>query len=231
MQELFIVYYVFINPHRNWKDIVLGQLKDIINSQIMNDKIYLDIVLSCKDAGVMQDAANIIDRFLQEQGIHNYQIIYADDNSHFEYPGILQLYRRGQSNPNAYILYLHTKGMVYNNSNMGRSCEEMRLTHNIIHAWQKVVQILHDNEKIAKVTIACSKEGWGWYNFFWCKGSYLQNCKEPIKTSDRYYYESWLGYEGSNTYEDCYNLIFPEIKYYDPNEANVLINYLKIKHI
>ena len=32
------------------------------------------------------------------------------------------------------------------------------------------------------------------------KGSYLKKCTEPIKTTNRYYYETWLGLNGSNTF-------------------------------
>ena len=30
-------------------------------------------------------------------------------------------------------------------------------------------------------------------NFWWARASYLAGCPRPILTSERYYYESWLG--------------------------------------
>lgn len=60
------------------------------------------------------------------------------------------------------------------------------------------------------------------------RGSYFQGCKEPIISNDRYYYESWLGFNCSNTYKDCYNLINPEKHFYEPIEASELINNLEL---
>ena len=68
----------------------------------------------------------------------------------------------------------------------------------------------------------------GWFNFYWVKASYLRKCVEPIKSHDRYYYESWVGIHGSNTYEDCYNLISPETKHYEPHDAMYLLSRLSI---
>jgi hypothetical protein len=117
--------------------------------------------------------------------------------------------------------------MVYHR-NSGRIQLEMRLTQHTLFSWEKVVDILKNNNNINKVSLACSSKGWGWYNFFWVKGSYLKNCIEPIKTTNRYYYESWLGLNGSNTFEDCYNLINPDIKHYNNIEVERALSRLKV---
>lgn len=228
-QDIFIVYYVFINPSNDWKNIVIGQLQDIVSSKIMHTDAYnvnLDIVLSCHSADLIEVARRMIEEFFTRIAICNYTIVYATDNNFFEYPGIYQLYSRGCSNPDAICLYLHTKGMVFNRG-CGRVLAEIRLTRNVLHSWEKTVGILNGCKDINKATIACSANGWGWFNFFWVKGSYLKECcKEPIKTSDRYYYESWVGRYGSNTYEDCYNIIDDEVKYYEPGDASMLLSRL-----
>jgi hypothetical protein len=41
--NLNIIYYVFINPTRNWKIIIEGQMKDLQVSNIPYDKIYIHI--------------------------------------------------------------------------------------------------------------------------------------------------------------------------------------------
>lgn len=232
-QYIFIVYYVFINPYNDWKSIVTGQLNDIVASKILNMHtdtyhVNLDIVISCHSVDLIEVARTMIEEFFMRIAISNYTIVYASDNNFFEYPGIYQLYSRGCSNPDAICLYLHTKGMVFN-MNCGRVLCEIGLTRNLLHSWEKTVGILNLNKHINKATIACSTNGWGWFNFFWVKGSYLKECKEPIKSSDRYYYESWVGRYGSNTYEDCYNMINDEVKYYEPDDASMLLPSLKIE--
>ena len=54
------------------------------------------------------------------------------------------------------------------------------------------------NPAINKAGLSPAKEstdwgGWLWFNYFMAKGSYLCQCDNPIETTDRYYYESWLG--------------------------------------
>ena len=246
-QDIFIIYYVFINPSNDWKNIIIGQLQDIVNSNILyNRGIYntnIDVVLSCHTADLIEMARIMIEEFFAIRCITNYNIIYASDNNFYEYPGIYQLYLRGRSasyesdargasdatgeNSDAICLYLHTKGMSYH-SNSGRELCEVQLTRNILHSWERTISILKENKSLNKATIACSQNGWGWFNFYWVKASYLRKCVEPIKSDDRYYYESWVGRYGSNTYEDCYNLISPETKHYEPHEAMYLLSRLSI---
>jgi len=226
--DIFIIYYVFIKSSNDWKSILIGQLQDILASKILyNDKVIIDIVLSAHSDDAVLMAKLTIDNFLIQNTIRNYNIIFATDNNFVEYPGIYQLYKRGCQHPESICLYLHTKGMFFHGNN-GRQLFEVQLTRNILNSWKNTINILEKNKHINKATIACSKEGWGWFNFFWVKSSYLAKCKEPTKDSDRYYYEAWLGRYGSNTYEDCYNIISPETKHYDPATADILLKSLKI---
>ena len=50
------------------------------------------------------------------------------------------------------------------------------------------------------------------------RGKYISQCKEPIKTNNRYYYEYWISYKKEDldvsvsTYRECYNLPDNEIQ-------------------
>ena len=68
------------------------------------------------------------------------------------------------------------------------------------------------------------------FNFFWVRGSYLKKCNKPIITNDRYYYETWLGSLENSSYTDCYNLLSPNVNYYNSEKAiQYLINLEKYK--
>jgi len=228
--DIFIIYYVFINPINNWKDIIIGQLKDIKDSGIICDtfhNINLEIILSSYSMDNINDAIVIINDFFKDIAFNKYNIITINDNL-YEYPGILHLYTKGVENPDALFIYFHSKGMSFHN-NVGRITDEIKLTRYTLFYWEKIINIFNDKEHINKITFPCSVEGWGWFNFFWVRGSYLKNCNKPIITNDRYYYESWLGLEMKNSsYKDCYNFLSPDVPYYKPEEAARYLHKLEI---
>ena len=228
-QDIFIVYYAFINPINHWRDIIIGQLQDIKNSGILQDNkncnVNLDIVLSGKFIDLV-DATIMIETFFKEQSYKHYKIHTINDNL-YEYPGINQLYIRSIDNPGALFLYLHSKGMAFHR-NEGRIINEVKLTPNIVFPWKKIIQVFKTHKHVNKVTIASSDQGWGWYNFFWARGTYLRTCEKPIISDNRHYYESWVGFTGSNTYKDCYNIIEPHKEYYTAHEADRLLENLEV---
>jgi hypothetical protein len=229
-QDIFIIYYAFINPINHWKDIIIGQLNDIKDSGIIlntSHNINLEIIFSSDSMDNINDAIAITNDFFKDIAFNKYNIIIINDNL-YEYPGISHLYKKGVENPDALLMYFHTKGMSFHN-NAGRINDEIKLTRYTLFYWEKIINIFNDKEHINKITLACSEEGWGWFNFFWVRGSYLKNCDEPIITDNRYYYESWLGRAKKNgSYTDCYNLLTPDVPYYDPYAALNYLSNLKI---
>jgi hypothetical protein len=227
-QDIFIIYFVFINPINNWKDIIIGQLEDMKDSGIISNtfhNINLEIVLSSCSMDNINECVVIMNDFFKDIAFNKYNIIIINDNL-YEYSGILHLYKKGVENPDALFLYFHSKGMSFHN-NIGRITHEIKLTRYILFLWEKIINIFNDKEHINKITLACSFHGWGWFNFFWVRGSYLKNCDEPIITNDRYYYESWLGMKHSS-YTDCYNLLSPDVTSYTPIEALIYLDNLQI---
>jgi hypothetical protein len=228
--DIFIIYYIFINPNNNWKDIIIGQLKDIKDSGIICNtfhNINLLILLSSCSMDNINDAIAIINDFFKDIAFNKYNIKTTNDNL-YEYPGIFHLYTKGVENPDALLLYFHSKGMSFHN-NVGRITDEIKLTRYMLFYWKKIINIFNDKKHINKISLACSDEGWGWFNFFWVRGSYLKNCDEPIITDYRYYYESWLGRAMKNSsYTDCYNLLTPDVPYYKAEDAAHYLHNLEI---
>lgn len=218
-KNIIIVYYIYLNEHNNWKNIILGQLYDINESGILNNNlnVKIEIVISANNnINLINNSINIINNYFNKILFNNYNIETYNIN-HYEYPGINKLYLLSKIYQNYYFIYIHSKGM--SNNKGFRSLDNIKLTRNIIYPWYKIINILNDNNNINKITISCSKEGFAWFNFFWAKSSYLSNLKPPIITNNRYYYESWLGYNGSNSFTDCYNIINPKKQFYSQSEA------------
>jgi hypothetical protein len=73
------------------------------------------------------------------------------------------------------------------------------LTSTVINPWKTVVEKFSEHEQINKAGWMASRAGWVWFNFFWVRASYLKRVVCPtVVSSDRYYYESWLGRLSTN---------------------------------
>jgi len=178
---------------------------DVLNSKILT-KANLIINLSGNDQDI-KEAINKISKILNDY-IDNITFNYTYENL-YEYTGINSLYEEANKNPNNIYLYFHSKGMFFHDNNgLNRLNEEKQLLNIILSKWKEVINIFNSQTHINKVCIGCSPEGFCWYNFFWVRGKYLLNCKKPIISNDRYYYEMYIGFENKNSsHNDCYNLI------------------------
>jgi FkbM family methyltransferase len=212
--NLSIVYYIFINPDRNWKIIVEGQMKDLQFTNIPYNKIYIHI---CSEQQYLIDECK---NLINEIGIQ--RIVYSQSSTNqFEYPGLKLLYDLSH-NSNEIFLYIHSKGMVYNNHYAIRSVAEQPSFRVTLHYYQKAIEIFRDNKLINKVGIWPSDKGYIWLNFFYIRGGYLK--KGPEISDYRYYYEEYIG---NGTYTDCYSLALDKIGCYDKNEVMDYICNLK----
>ena len=100
------------------------------------------------------------------------------------------------------VLYFHTKGMVHHGRNTSRPVVESIVFNQTIVPWRKVLGILSSNATVTRVDAYPALAGFIWQNFFWARASYIQLVVEPIRTTQRQYYEDWLGrlYDaGTNT--------------------------------
>ena len=212
-----IVYYAWINTARNWKVIINGQLNDIKVSGIF-DVCKLYIIISNENEDVLNEAVSLINESLKDININKYNIQKKTDN-HYEYYGIKKLYDLAKTEPDKFFIYLHTKGMFhwYNNNTSIRSNHEVYLTQNTIYVWREVLKVFESNSKISRIGLFPSENNWIWFNFFWAKGSYLSSCENPIITTNRYYYESWLA--SSNFQNTEVHCIYNANKKYTAEQA------------
>ena len=211
-----LVYYIFINPDK-YKTIVGGQLKDIIISGIVFNKIYIHI---CSENKSLIDQCK---NFINQIGIDC--IIFSENyHNQFEYPGLKLLYDLSL-NSNDIFLYIHSKGMVYNNPLNERNEFERTTLRGTLYYHQKAMDVFKNIININKVGLWPSEKGFIWVNFFYIRGSYLK--KGPIITEYRWWYEEYINQSGN--YFDCYSLIKDKVIGFHPDlikDDKLLINQI-----
>lgn len=195
-EDIHIVYFAYIKDIVQSKKIVFEQLKELKTTGIL-EYATLHLCLTF-DNCFLQTYVNEILEILQGCNI---KIELAFVNR-FEYQGIKKVWDIAHQNPNSIILYFHSKGMMFRNPSGTRTFHERVLFNTVVKSWTRVLKIL-ENENINKVGHSCSRRGFCWFNFWWAKASYFLDMNEPIITTDRYYYESYIGKKQD---EDCYNL-------------------------
>jgi hypothetical protein len=215
--NLIIIYFVSINPKRNWKSIISGQLNDLCNISILKNSHFI-IVLTCENnKNLLSESFNFICNILSNKEGVSFVIDKYEDNK-FEYHGIKVLYNYSIDNPDSIFLYIHSKGM-YNVDNLNeRSRTEKALTIETCTNWQGILNIFNAHTNIMRIGLFPDKNGIVWYNFFFARGSYLKTCENPIITDNRYYYENWLS-TGKINDNDSYSLFSNNNNTYNPSTA------------
>jgi hypothetical protein len=221
MKKLNIIYFCWINVKKNYKNIICGQLNDIISCGILNiSKLYIEV---CNEDASLRDNINIfINEILQN---YEYEISFHEKNN-YEYYGIKKLYDIAVLEPTKYFVYLHSKGMFnYDNVNE-RHIYETSLTKGTFLNYNKTIQLFDNNPNIMKAAVFPSNihmQNFCWLNFYWARGTYLITCDNPIITDDRYYYERWSE-SGNNLMGDVYNLLEDNYKKYILGEVADILN-------
>jgi hypothetical protein len=201
MSQISIVYFTGINPRKDYKCIIGGQLDDIISSQVLSvATLYLQI--SCVFHELVDEIRELIETKLTN---FNFHLEFHNKNL-CDYHGIKKLYDLAKEDPSKIYCYLHGKAM-FNYENYKRHAYELLLTNGTISRWRDVLNLFETNHE-NKISIACmfpSGTNIAWYNFYWVRGSYLTKCEVPVITSNRFCYEIWLG--TGDTTPLTYNLI------------------------
>jgi len=224
---LNIIYFVWINPKKNYKNIIEGQLDDIINSGIYKvSKLY--IVCVCTDLLLVNYIKNIFSNKLKINNklTINYELEIKNENL-YEYYGIEKLYSLAVEEPLSYFLYFHSKGM-FNYDNINRHIYELTLTKGTLYLFEEVIETFKNNKDIMKIGLFPSNfhnKNFIWFNFYYARGIYLITCEKPIISVNRYYYETWSE-TGNNQMGVVYNLYEKNFKKYELAEAGYILNKL-----
>ena len=233
MSKIHIVYYSYLGgakPYENgkyfWKDVIKGQLKDIKNSGVMDiSKLY--IVICSEKTELLQECKEIVDEMCNKL---DYSVNLETINN-YEYPGIKKIYDISKENPDSICLYMHSKQLGHSNvMENHRGHTEMVCTQNTINNWRKIMDWFESYPEINKICLFPSNEGFSWFNFWWARTNYITNCNEPTIEEDRYYYERWLGEQGSNTYKDCLSIVTNTVQNFSGSDACGIVNRLPFNY-
>lgn len=175
----YIIYFVNCIINKNYNNWLINQINLIKH---FNGTIYIIATILKKDEEKFRK--NTLQMF---PGV-NIECYYENE---FEYRGILKVWQLAHiyNKKTDIFLYFHSKGIThYSNYNYNKNDN-----YNIIFKDKNLIEeIFTIFSKIDKVGYCASKEGLMWYNFWYARGSYINQIEKPIKTIRRHYYEDWL---------------------------------------
>ena len=225
--NIYIVYYINCLCNKNWFSWLFNQINLVT---YMNATIY--IISTVNQSEECEFRKKILEIFPNV----NIECYYENE---FEYRGIKKIRELGQiyNKRNDILLYFHSKGVTrYTSYELNKN-----LKYNIIlKDIELIKEIFTIFPIIDKIGYSCGGIGWIWYNFWYVRGSYVNNLEEPVKTNRRHYYEDYIArkvncesdknclterpityYE--NTLNSCYGIYTDKINiknigsYYNPN--------------
>lgn len=180
--NLHIVYYINCLVNKNYFTWLANQINLVKN---FDAPIYIVATISPSEEEVFKQ------RTFHLFPNNNITIECYYENE-FEYRGILKAWELGQihNSKNDIILYFHSKGVTRNPTYAKNANDNYNIILKDIHKIQEIFTIF---PKIDKVGFCNNQLGWVWYNFWYARGSYINNVERPVRTlTNRYYYEHWL---------------------------------------
>ena len=227
--KIIIVYNIYIdnNVNKNWKYIVLGQLKDLKKSNILKSIKYINFTITANNKKYMRRCVNLLKSyFIYSKLIKNQYIKFHITKKYinkYEYYSIYNVYKLALKNQNDIILYFHTKGMSHNRKRINI---EKLLTKSILNP-DNIINFFIEHDNINKVGLFPSNGGFIWFNFWYVRCSYINKIECPIESDNRWYYEGWLANYKPNVdvnVNDCYSLFKNNNQLFTGEETN---NYIK----
>lgn len=220
-----IVFFIYVDHPDHWVNTVQEQINDIKVCGILQvSDLYICLSGSQQN---MDLARTYINGQFKETACH-IDYSYTTQNL-FEYPAIHKLYSLAQTNQNKIFLYLHTKDVTHLGADYKRSVLNKSLTRWTLWNYRKVLRVFEKNPHINKIGLFPNHEtGWIWYNLFWVRGSFLSIANEPIISSNRWYYESWLYTANPSLSMTCFSIYSNKEEYFT-QKRTVLLSHEIIK--
>ena len=199
--NVYIVYFINCMTNINYMSWLENQINLVKN---FNGTIYIVATIPPEDEALFRQLTlNLFSNINL-----NIECYYENE---FEYRGILKVWQLGQmhNTKNDIILYFHSKGVTHFPNYESNAHDNYNI---ILKDINKIKEIFTIFPKIDKIGFCNSNLGWVWYNFWYARGSYINNVETPIKTERRHYYEDWLGrqlYNNQDKFceqERCYSI-------------------------
>ena len=185
-----IVYFTYLVPNK-WEPIVLEQLEALYNVTSLYEQasIYISVIDVSESLIEFNKLRNII-----TSKYNKIQFINVFTTNVYEYPGLKSVYELSSNNDSEYILYFHSKGMTSN-----QHSERNVLFKYTIENYDKYLHEMENNKEIDTASLIPCLKGFGYFNFFWARSSYIHKyCSKPEYSSsyikhERYTWEIWIG--------------------------------------
>lgn len=192
--NLHIVYFINCMSNKNYMSWLENQINLVKN---FNGTIYIVATITPEE----EELFRVTTLNLFSNINLNIECYYENE---FEYRGIYKVWQLGQTynTKNDIILYFHSKGVTHFPSYESNAHDSYNI---ILKDINKIKEIFTIFPKIDKIGFCNSNLGWVWYNFWYARGSYINNVETPIKTERRHYYEDWLGrqlYNNDDTFSE-----------------------------
>ncbi len=191
--QLHVIYFLNTKIHDGYGGWMKEQLKYIPPSAALK---IVSVANDCENETIMQDMYR---NLVASRNNGSTTLLECHDEAEretFEYHGIHAMWETGQMNSGRddIIFYFHSKGITHYkewkdyeaNNNL------FKLTEKTLGEVDLVFEVFDLFPEVNKVGNKMSDLGWVWYNFMFARGSYLKRVAEPIITSNRHYYESWI---------------------------------------
>lgn len=188
--KIKIVYFAYLIPDK-WKSIVLEQLESLflVSSLYEASQIYISAIDDTPEQTEINTLRNII-----SSKYNKIQLVNIYLNNVYEYPGIKTIYELSSDDEHEYLLYFHSKGMTSNHHETRK-----KLFDYTIKNYELIITEMEKNLEIDTASAIPSINGFGYFNFFWARSSYVNKyCIKPETTPtflkyDRFSWEMWLG--------------------------------------
>uniref|UniRef100_A0A6C0I0A5 Methyltransferase n=1 Tax=viral metagenome TaxID=1070528 RepID=A0A6C0I0A5_9ZZZZ len=210
-----IVYFAYLIPEK-WEDIVIEQLDALSNIVSLYEiaTIYMSVIDDTEGQLELEKL-----KLLISEKYNKIQLINTFSENVYEYPGIKTVYEISTQSDNEYILYFHSKGITSNQHDVRNL-----LFQYTIQNYQSIIEEMEKDLEIDTASAIPCVNGFGYYNFWWARSSYIHKyCSKPEITDlylkyGRFTWEMWLGNHFCNkqfvkTYSPIlkYNYVYEEI--------------------
>ena len=186
-EKIEIVYH--IATMGNWKEIVQEQIDTFAKSGLGDacDRMTVTVVGN--------QIEEVYPLFSCLKFYQKVKIIHSSEDFHqYEFPGIEAVRQIALQDPNARILYVHSKGVTHYGKPSEQPSRFWRryMEYFVIERWEDCINALVEAD-ICGVDWTQSTSGLPFYagNFWWAKGEYVLTCK--LNYNNRFDCEAFIG--------------------------------------
>lgn len=218
-----IVYFCYLIPNK-WESIVSEQLDALYSLKNLYEQseIYVSVIDDTESQCELEKLRIMLEKY------QKIQLMNIFSENVYEYPGIKTVYELSSNNDEEYILYFHAKGLTSNQHEIRKKMFEYTIQN-----YEIILEEMGKNHEIDTASIIPSIHGFGYYNFFWARSSFINKyCTRPEISESyikhgRFTWEMWLGNHYSRkNFIKTYSPLFKYNQVYDERAADFLMRLI-----